>query len=103
MTGGIHRGADLADTRCRSGRGFVVNNTDGADPALTVGTQPVLDGLRVDAAAPVRLQKLGLDPELSAIFFHRVAKWPVSTISTRSPSATRLASAASQAPVPDAG
>ena len=63
MAGGIHRGTDLGDTRCRSCRGFVVNNTDGADPALTVGTQPVLDGLRVDAAAPVRLEELGFDPE----------------------------------------
>ena len=40
-----------------------MNDTDGADLALAVGAKPVLDGLRVNAAAPVRLQKLGLDPQ----------------------------------------
>ena len=44
-----------------------------------------------------------LMPSLSAIFFHSEAKWPVSHISTRSPADRVLTSAASQAPVPDAG
>jgi hypothetical protein len=42
-------------------------------------------------------------PSLPAIFCHSVAKWPVSTISTASPRLIVLASAASQAPVPDDG
>ena len=37
------------------------------------------------------------------MFFHSVAKWPVSNISTRSPGDSVLTSAASQAPVPEAG
>ena len=44
-----------------------------------------------------------LMPSLSAIFFHSEAKWPVSHISTRSPGDSVFTSAASQAPVPDAG
>ena len=44
-----------------------------------------------------------LRPSLSAIFFHSEAKWPVSHISTLSPGDSVLTSAASQAPVPDAG
>ena len=39
----------------------------------------------------------------SAIFCHSVAKWPVSDISTRSPGESVLTSAASHAPVPEAG
>ena len=42
----------------------------------------------------------GLRPSFSAIFFHSVANWPVSTISTRSPAESVLTRAASQAPVP---
>ena len=42
----------------------------------------------------------GFRPIFSAIFFHSVANWPVSTISTRSPGDSVLTSAASQAPVP---
>ena len=42
----------------------------------------------------------GFSPSCSAIFFHSAANWPVSTISTRSPGDSVLASAASQAPVP---
>ena len=42
----------------------------------------------------------GLRPSFSAIFFQSVANWPVSTMSTRSPGDSVLASAASQAPVP---
>ena len=42
----------------------------------------------------------GLRPMFSAIFFHSVANWPVSTISTRSPALSVLTSAPSQAPVP---
>ena len=39
-----------------------MDNADGSNFTAAVGTQPVLDGLRVDSAAPVRLEKLGLDP-----------------------------------------
>ena len=42
----------------------------------------------------------GFRPIRSAIFFHSVANWPVSTISTLSPGDSVLTSAASQAPVP---
>ena len=42
-------------------------------------------------------------PRRVAIFCHSEAKWPVSYISTWSPELSVLASAASHAPVPDAG
>ncbi len=42
-------------------------------------------------------------PSLPAISCHRVAKWPVSKHSTRSPGDRVLTSAASQAPVPEPG
>ena len=45
----------------------------------------------------------GFSASFSAIFFHSVAKWPVSYISTVSPGDSVLTSAASQAPVPEAG
>ena len=45
----------------------------------------------------------GCSPSLTAMVFHSVAKWPVSYISTLSPGDSVLTSAASQAPVPDAG
>ena len=42
-------------------------------------------------------------PIFTAIDFHRLAKWPVSYMSTRSPGDSVLTSAASHAPVPEAG
>ena len=54
-------------------------------------------------SAPVRqsvVMNSGLRPSFSAIFFHSVANWPVSTISTLSPGDSVLTSAPSQAPVP---
>ena len=42
-------------------------------------------------------------PRRVAIFCHSAAKWPVSYISTWSPGLSVLDSAASQAPVPEAG
>ena len=42
-------------------------------------------------------------PRRAAIFCQSAAKWPVSTISTASPALSVLTSAASHAPVPDAG
>jgi hypothetical protein len=57
-------------------------------------------------SAPARQSegmKVASTPSLAAMVFHSVAKWPVSTISTLSPGDSVLASAASQAPVPDAG
>ena len=54
-------------------------------------------------SAPMRqsvVMNSGLRPSFSAMFFHSVANWPVSTISTRSPGESVLTSAASQAPVP---
>ena len=54
-------------------------------------------------SAPVRqsvLMNSGRRPSFSAMFFHSVANWPVSTISTRSPGDSVFTSAASHAPVP---
>ena len=52
----------------------------------------------------VRVQELGDRARAAcAIFCHSAAKWPVSYISTASPGLSVLTSAASQAPVPDAG
>ena len=42
-------------------------------------------------------------PSFDAILFHRLAKWPVSTINTWSPGESVFTSAASHAPVPEAG
>jgi len=42
-------------------------------------------------------------PRRSAIFFHSVAKWPVSNMSTLSPGLSVLTMAASHAPVPEDG
>ncbi len=59
------------------------------------------------AASAPRRQSVGMKsvtrPSLVAILFQSVAKWPVSTISTRSPGESVFTRAASQAPVPDAG
>ncbi len=44
-----------------------------------------------------------LSPSFVAICFHSVAKWPVSNIRTLSPGENALISAASHAPVPEAG
>ena len=46
------------------------------------------------------LMNSGLSPSFCAMFFHWVANWPVSTISTLSPGDSVLTSDASQAPVP---
>ena len=54
-------------------------------------------------SAPMRqsvLMNSGTSPSLVAMFFHCVANWPVSTISTLSPGDSVLTSAASHAPVP---
>src|SRR5512134_2316728 len=45
----------------------------------------------------------GSRPRRFAMLSHRVAKWPVSNINTRSPGESVLTSAASHAPVPEAG
>jgi hypothetical protein len=45
----------------------------------------------------------GVRPSLRASFCHSSAKCPVSTIRMRSPGDSVLTSAASQAPVPEAG
>ena len=51
-----------------------MDNADGANVTAAVGTQPVLDGLRVDTAAPVGLEKLGLDPKLVRHFLPQGGK-----------------------------
>ena len=59
---------------------------------------------RVGAVAPVAGQELDREPQaLGELAATASAKWPVSAISTRSPGDSVLTSAASQAPVPDAG
>jgi hypothetical protein len=58
---------------------------------------------RRQPSTPGRPMNSVFRPRRVAILFHRLAKWPVSYISTASPGDSVLASAASQAPVPDAG
>ena len=60
-------------------------------------------GRPVASSVPGSARNSGSRPSFTAIFCHSVAKWPVSTISTASPGLIVLASAASQAPVPEAG
>ena len=58
------------------------------------------------ASAPARQSEAmnsGRSESFKAMFFHSVAKWPVSNIRTLSPGDSVLTSAASHAPVPDAG
>src|ERR1051326_8903821 len=59
--------------------------------------------LASDPAPPSDSMNSGLTPSFRAMFFHNVAKWPVSYMSTRSPGDIRLESEASHAPVPDDG
>ena len=80
-----------------------MDDADGLDRVRLVLGEPGLDRGRIDAAAPVALDELGREPSRVAILFHRVANQPVSNISTRSPGESVLTSAASQAPVPEAG
>ena len=62
-----------------------------------------LDLRGVGAAPPVAGSEFDVEPELAGHAPPSVAKWPVSYISTRSPGDSVFTSAASQAPVPDAG
>ena len=58
------------------------------------------------ASAPLRQSEAmnsGCSPSLRLMLRHRVAKWPVSYISTLSPGESVLSSAASHAPVPEEG
>ena len=61
----------------------------------------------IAAGSAPRRQSPGMNststPKRVAIFFHKVAKWPVSAISTVSPGERELTIAASQAPVPEEG
>ena len=101
MSGGVDRLADVGDRRQTPGRGLVVQHADRLDLLVRVLVQMRLDRRRVGADAPVGVDELEvLTPSFSARFFHSVANWPVSTISTRSPGQSVLTSAASQAPVP---
>ena len=58
---------------------------------------------RRQPSIPGRPRNSGFSPSRVAILFHRLAKWPVSYISTASPGLSTLTRAASQAPVPEAG
>jgi hypothetical protein len=61
-------------------------------------------GMRQQRVVALRGQHLGLQAQAGGhLLPQRLAKWPVSNISTASPGLRVLASAASQAPVPDAG
>ena len=57
----------------------------------------------LDADGRFLVDHLVETPSRVAIFCHREAKWPVSNISTWSPGLSVFDSAASQAPVPEAG
>ena len=76
-------------------------NRSSMSPACTPWRQA--SGRPVAAQVPVRARNSGCSPRRSAIFCHSVANWPPSYISTVSPGLSVLASAASQAPVPEAG
>ena len=101
MAGGVDRLADFRDRRQAAGRGFVMQNADRLDLFVLVFAQPGFDRLRIGARCASRsVMNSGFSPSFSAIFFHSVANWPVSTISTLSPGDSVLTRAASQAPVP---
>ena len=85
------------------GRGLVVHHHDRLDGMRGVLRELCLDRGGVGAAAPVACRKSTSMPQRAAICRHRVAKWPVSTISTLSPGDSVLTIAASQAPVPEEG
>src|SRR5712671_6120225 len=59
--------------------------------SITAGSAPMRQSVGMNS---------GFKPSFIAMFFHSVANWPVSTISTRSPADRVLTKAASQAPVP---
>ena len=62
--------------------------------------QALLEGGRIDGAAPVALQHLDLDAQHRAISPQPSAKRPLSSASTVSPRESTLVSAASQPPWP---
>ena len=64
-------------------------------------TVSIASGSAPERQSPCR--NSGLRPSRSAISRHRLANQPVSLISTRSPGLSVLTSAASHAPVPEAG
>jgi hypothetical protein len=103
MADAIDRLADLGDAARHPGRGLVVDEHHRLDGAGGVLREAGLDR----AGSAPRRQSPGRrstsSPHLAAICRHKVAKCPVSTISTRSPGESVLTIAASQAPVPDEG
>ena len=83
MAGGIDRLADLVDARRGAGRGLVVDDADGLDGVALVGL--AVAASIVAGSTPARqsvAMNSGLMPSFAAMFFHSVAKWPVSYIST---------------------
>ena len=100
----IDRLAHLVDARGRARRGLVVHHAHGLD-----GRGPCRRAAAPrwpPASAPLRQSEpmnSGSRPSFTAMVFHSVAKCPVSYISTLSPGESVLSSAASHAPVPDAG
>ena len=81
-----------------------MDDRDRLDLVRLVLGEPRLDRVRVHAGAPVARDELDVaGRDGVAILLHRVANQPVSNISTLSPGDSVLTSAASQAPVPEAG
>ena len=68
-----------------------------------VGRELLFDLSRVDAVSPIARPKSISSPRRVAIARHRLAKWPVSNISARSPGDKLFDNAAFHAPVPDDG
>ena len=103
MLGGVDRFPDRGDAARDAGGSLVVHDAHRLDGVRRVLAGASLDRRRVGAAAPVAAMNSTSRPSFVAIFCHSVAKWPVSNISTLSPGESVLTSAASHAPVPDAG
>ena len=87
-----------------AGRGLVVHDAhrlDARAPCPRASRASIAAGSAPWRQSPA--MNSGARPSFVAIFCHSVAKWPVSNISTLSPGESVLTSAASHAPVPEAG
>ncbi len=80
-----------------------MDDGDGLDAMILVGLQPLRDAVGTNRRPPIAGITIVSRPSRSAIFRQSVENHPVSAISTASPGDSVLTSAASQAPVPEAG
>ena len=99
----VDRLADGGDAAGDAGRGLVVHDRDGLDGVAAIVGELRVERLGIDAVAPVAGDEIDLQAPRVGHLRHSVAKWPVSNMSTLSPGESVLTSAASHAPVPEAG